>query len=138
MVAQRTPYFIPAHGTSLAELLRSNRISASTLATACMMANQKSWEDKGWKQDEEYAQDTLGSDGETELPQYPELVSPPPKILNRFFLSTTSAVYTFSALINYYHQYLQSIDIDLRLIEAIYIVYCLQCFIESSLLSSSL
>jgi len=32
-----------------------------------MMANQNSWEDKGWKQDEEYAQDKLGSDGETEL-----------------------------------------------------------------------
>ncbi len=67
MVAQRTPYFIPAHGTSLADLLRSNRVSASALATACMMANQKSWEDKGWTQDEEYAQDKLGSDGETEL-----------------------------------------------------------------------
>ncbi len=71
------------------------------------------------------------------IPQYLELVSPPPKILNRFFLSATSAVCTFSALINHHYLHLQSISIDLRSIEAIYIVYCLQYSVES-LLSSSL
>ena len=63
--------------------------------------------------------------GQVPLPQYPELVSPPPKILNRFFLSATSAVYIFSAKINYYYLHLQLISIDLKSIEAIYIAYCL-------------
>jgi len=70
------------------------------------------------------------------LPQYPELVSPPPKILNRFFLSATSAVCTFSALINYHHLHLQSIDTCLsiyrcqisllHLLSLAYLLTCLQ------------
>jgi len=70
------------------------------------------------------------------LPQYPELVSPPPKILNRFFLLATSAVCTFSALINHHHLHLQSIDTCLsiyrcqisllHLLSLAYLLICLQ------------
>jgi len=70
------------------------------------------------------------------LPQYPELVSPPPKILNRFFLSATSAVCTFFAKINHYHLHLQSIDTCLfvyryqisllHLLSLTYLLTCLQ------------
>jgi len=79
------------------------------------------------------------------IPQYPELVSPPPKILNRFFLSTTSAVCIFSTLINYHYLHLQSIDTclfiyrcQISLLYLLSLTYLLTCLQELAIQSLQL